>query len=205
MFEVNSGTDNEFPLHFRIPSWCRGATIEVNGAVISKPSAGIMEVVKRKWKNGDRVRVKLPMEVSASRWAKNSRSVERGPLVFALKLNERWEKGNEPKEGDYFSVFPTEEWNYGLVQEYVADPSKMKVTVKKFPTEFVWNLANAPVEITVMAKKIPSWKAIDGVAHQPVTDRDGLYKGAVESEMKQITLIPYGCTKVRIVAFPVVK
>lgn len=46
---------------------------------------------------------------------------------------------------------------------------------------------------------------VDGVAHQPVTDRTGLYKGEVSDEVEQIRLIPYGCTKVRVVAFPVVK
>lgn len=40
---------------------------------------------------------------------------------------------------------------------------------------------------------------------EPVTDRTGVYKGRVEDEVKKITLVPYGFTKVRIVAFPVVK
>ena len=70
---------------------------------------------------------------------------------------------------------------------------------------FKWNLEHAPIEIVASAKKIPGWKAVDGVAHQPVTDRTGVYKGAVDNEVKKITLVPYGFTKVRIVAFPVVK
>jgi hypothetical protein len=54
-------------------------------------------------------------------------------------------------------------------------------------------------------KKIPNWKVVDGVAHQPVTDRTGIYKGEVANVVEQVKLIPYGCSKVRIVAFPVVK
>jgi hypothetical protein len=59
--------------------------------------------------------------------------------------------------------------------------------------------------MTAQAKQIPSWKALDGVAHQPVTDRTGIYKGPVDEEVETITLVPYGFTKVRIVAFPVMK
>jgi uncharacterized protein len=204
--EVSVKKPVSFPLHLRIPSWCSTATVQVNGIEISEQHGGTFARIDRVWKKGDVVKLTLPMEVSVSYAAKNSRVVERGPLVYALKLNERWEKGNEPKEGDYFSVYPTEEWNYGLLRQNILDPKGgMTVTVKKFPEKFVWNLEHAPVEITTTAKKIPSWKAIDGVAHQPVTDRDGLYKGTVEQEVKTITLIPYGCSKVRIVAFPVVR
>lgn len=125
--------------------------------------------------------------------------------MYALKVGERWEKGNDEKEGDYFSVYPTEEWNYGLVDELVATPDKLTaVKLKPLSPSFKWNLANAPIEITASAKRIPGWKAVNGVAHQPVTDRTGKYKGQVEPDMKQITLVPYGFTKVRIVAFPVV-
>ncbi len=46
------------------------------------------------------------MEVKVSEWGRNSRAVDRGPLVYALKLKERWEKGHDEKEGDYFCVYP---------------------------------------------------------------------------------------------------
>jgi uncharacterized protein len=148
----------------------------------------------------------MPMEVSTSNWAKNSRTIERGPLVFALKLGERWEKGTQEKEGDYFSVYPTEEWNYGLLETIVKDPkANLKVTTRPMPAKFVWNQKVAPIEITATAKKIPDWKVVNGVAHQPVTDRNGVYKGNVDQEVVSIQLIPYGFTKVRVVAFPVVK
>lgn len=195
-----------FPLKLRIPSWCREAAVMLNGKALRTAAGGQVISIERVWENLDKVTLRLPMEVTTSNWGKNSRTIERGPLVYALKLGERWEKGTHEKEGDYLSVFPTEEWNYGLVQDFIKDPANnAEVKEKPFPKTFKWNLEHAPIEIVAPAKKIPGWKAIEGVAHQPVTDRTGVYKGEVDTEVKKVTLVPYGFTKVRIVAFPVVK
>jgi DUF1680 family protein len=204
-FSFTTKKEVTIPLKLRIPSWCKEATLMLNGQPLRTEKGGQVITIDRTWKNNDKLVLQLPMNVTTSNWAKNSRTVERGPLVFALKLGERWEKGNEPKEGDYYSIYPTEDWNYGLTEEIVKDPSKLQVTVQQTPSPFVWNQKNAPIVITAQAKKIPNWKIVDGVAHQPVTDRNGIYKGEVNDQVETITLIPYGCTKVRIVAFPVVK
>jgi uncharacterized protein len=199
------GTVN-FPFKMRIPSWCKEAVVLLNGKVLRSAQGGQVISIKRVWENLDKVTLQLPMEVTTSGWGKNSRTIERGPLVYALKVNERWEKGTDEKEGDYFSVYPTEDWNYGLLQQVVKSPAEnLQVNLKSLPKPFKWNLQSAPIEITASAKKIPGWKAVEGVAHQPITDRTGVYKGTVEETVHKITLVPYGFTKVRIVAFPVVK
>lgn len=145
------------------------------------------------------------MEVTTSTWGRNSRAVERGPLVDALKLEEKWEKGHDEKEGDYYSVYPKSNWNYGLLQSIIKNPVTLEVKmIKPVSDKFVWNLENAPIVIIASSKKIPSWKIVNDVAPQPVTDRSGIYRGKVNNKIEKITLIPYGCTKVRIVAFPVV-
>ncbi len=204
-FEITTKKAVAFPLKLRIPSWCKQASVMLNGKQLREARGGEVIAIDRIWENLDKVTLRLPMEVTTSSWGRNSRTVERGPLVFALKVGERWERGTQEKEGDYFSVYPTEDWNYGLVKEIIEKPKEnLAVKVKPFPRSFKWNLESAPIEITGLAKKIPSWKAVDGVAYQPVTDRTGIYKGEVEKEARKITLVPYGFTKVRIVAFPVV-
>lgn len=204
-FEISANEAVAFPLHLRIPSWCSEATITINGQEHSREPGGQVVAINRTWNDGDRVSLHLPMEVTTSNWGKNSRTVERGPLVYALKLGERWEKGNEPTEGDYYSIYPTEEWNYGLTEAVVKDPKgNSKIETKDISDAFIWNIDHAPIEIHVPAKKIPGWQAVNGVAYQPITDRNGIYKGEVDRKTDTVTLIPYGCTKVRVVAFPVV-
>ena len=62
------------------------------------------------------------------------------------------------------------------------------------------------LEIKLSAKQIPAWIINnDGVARIPVTTRDGFYQGAVDNKEQTITLIPYGCSKLRVVAFPLIK
>ncbi len=196
----------QFPFSLRIPSWCREATVSVNGQPFQTYRGGQVVTIERTWKDGDKLSLVLPMEVSTSNWGKNSRAVERGPLVYALRLEERWEKGTEATEGDYMSIYPVGEWNYGLTEEVIKNPAgSLNVSIKPATGNFPWNVANAPVEITAPVRKIPNWKAVDGVAHQPVTDRTGIYKGEVNTVIETVRLIPYGCSKVRIVAFPVVK
>ena len=205
-FEFSVKDSIKFPLTLRIPYWCKASTITVNGQRLDQVQAGRTVTITNAWKEGDKVVLTLPMELTTSNWGKNSRAIERGPLVYALKIEERWEKGNEPNEGDYMSVYPTQPWNYGLLKQVIENPAAhLQVSTRPLTEKFVWNIHNAPIEITAPAKKIPNWKVVDGVAHQPVTDRTGIYKGEVSETVEKIKLIPYGCTKVRIVAFPVVK
>jgi DUF1680 family protein len=206
-FEITSKSTVSFPLEFRIPTWCSEAVILLNGEPLRKEKGGQIITINRSWKNGDKLTLQLPMQVTTSNWGKNSRTVERGPLVYALKIREDWQKENEPNEGDYFNVFPKDDWNYGLVRNIIQQPveSSEVSIVKPVTNDFIWNLEHAPIEIKVKARKIPEWKIVEDVAQQPITTREGVYQGKVEEKVETITLIPYGCTKVRIVAFPVVK
>jgi uncharacterized protein len=206
-FQLSTKNDVAFDFELRIPSWCKKALVKINGQDYSTEKGGNIIKIDRTWKNGDKITLQLPMEITTSNWGHNTRAVERGPLVYALKLDEKWEKANEVNEGDYFCVYPKGDWNYGLLEAINKNPEN-SVTVTQLKPDyntFIWNLAHAPVELTARAKKIPGWILANDVASTPVTDRFGLFRGKVNDTIETITLIPYGCTKVRVVAFPVVR
>lgn len=206
-FIIQTAGVAEFPLQLRIPAWCSEAAITLNGQVLQKEKGGQVITLYRRWKNNDHLTLQLPMEVRVSSWGRNSRAVERGPLVYALKLKERWQQAVDEREGPYYSIFPEGPWNYGLLEKAVKAPAQY-FTVnkeKRVTAGFVWNLEHAPLSITTTAKQLPAWQLADDVAPQPVTSREGIYKGKTTDQETTITLVPYGCTKVRVVAFPVVQ
>jgi len=205
LFEITSGGAVDFPFSLRIPGWCKKPEVSVNGVVHMPELRQGLITLKRTWKKGDVVKLRLPMEVQISNWGRNSRTVERGPLVYALKLKEQVAGATEAAEGPYETLSTGDAWNYGLLKRLVDNPGNLQVTEHPLKPDFKWTQEFAPVEITASGKRIPSWKFEAGkVADQPVSDREGIYKGQVEPETQSFTLIPYGFTRLRIVAFPVV-
>lgn len=198
-----------FPFRFRVPRWCREASLKVNGEIVGTAPDHGMIVLERDWKDGDVAELVLPMEVKVSRWYENSASVERGPLVYALPLSEKWEKKQFPEHEyaqfgkEYNEVTTTDKWNFGLLTRVVDNPSgQTEVTVdeKKVKSEYFWNLENAPVRIRVAAKEIPFWTEYGGMAGPiPFSVR------STDTPEQMVELVPYGCTTLRITEFPVVR
>lgn len=207
-FVVDVPKATAFPLALRLPAWCAEATVRLNGQPLRTDKGGQIITIARTWQRHDRLTLHLPMTVRTSNWARNSRTLERGPLVYALRVKSQWQPGSIPEEGSYFTVNPQSPWNYGLPHAVVKNPANTTTVVAKVvsPTAagFYWNEANAPVAITVRGRRIPAWQLANGVAPQPVTPRDGVYKGTVADSTETLTFIPYGCTKLRVVALPVI-
>jgi DUF1680 family protein len=203
-FTYKTGKQLLFPLHLRIPSWCKEASITVNGEKWMTAKGGQIVKVNRKWKENDKVELILPMQVVLSRWFNNSVAVDRGPLVYALRIEEEWKnvKGTD-RYGDYKEVRPLSPWNYGLAESAIKNiNTAFHFNIRKQVTERPWNLANAPIEIKTKGKVIPEWTTYNETAGPlPYSDIEYL-KNQPEVE---ITLIPYGCTTLRISQFPVVQ
>jgi len=201
----------DFPFHVRIPSWAKEASIRVNGQLMKTVQGGKAEVISRTWKSGDNVELHFPMSIEIDNtWYENAVSVQRGPLVYALKIEEEWVKKefdeNEKKQfGDsYWEVYPKTPWNYGILQfdKNKADETFcVQVNQEKIKENFFWNPENAPVELKVKAKAIPSWKLYNEMAG-PLPFSTSQWADEPEQE---ITLIPYGCTTLRISQFPLVR
>lgn len=198
-----------FPFHLRIPAWCKKATISLNGRIWRESEGNQVVQLNREWKSGDVVDLQLPMHVFKNRWYENSVSVERGPLTYALRMGEEWtsvKNDQDPIEfGDqYYEVRPTTPWNYGLLS--VPDTQleqAVKVSQKESVAPYPWNLAHAPVELRLKARRIPSWHLYNEMAGPiPYSLTYGL---ETEKQEEEITLVPYGCTTLRISQFPVVE
>lgn len=83
----------EFTLHLRVPSWCRKATLKVNGASVDLDAASNdgYAAIRREWQKGDRV--ELDLDMSISRLFANPQvrqdigrvALARGPLIYCVE------------------------------------------------------------------------------------------------------------------------
>lgn len=203
--------DVYFPLDLRIPAWCKDAKITVNGqAVTTDAGAGDIATLKRHWKSDDTVTLDFPMEVKSSRWYNRGAVIERGPLLYALKLDENWTR--KEFTGDdiidhgpwYYEVTTTSPWNYGFKDHEISDNEIAKnfiVEEKPMTAVYPWNPEGSPLTIRTKGRRIDGWDIVRGSAG-PVA-----FMTQMTTDMNQtpeeITLIPYGCTTLRIALFPV--
>jgi DUF1680 family protein len=194
-FLLEMKSDVTFPLKVRVPGWAVQATVRVN----DKPAGDRGQswiTIDRTWKNGDQVKLTLPMKIELKTWARNgnSVSVRRGPLAYSLKIGERWQRYGINERWPAFEVFPETPWNYALLK------SDMRVEKGTVPTQ-PFTPDGAPVRIIAKARRMPSWKAepnglIEKVPRSPA---------ATFEPVEEVKLIPMGCARLRVSVFPVAR
>ncbi|MDP6543162.1 MAG: glycoside hydrolase family 127 protein [Phycisphaerae bacterium] len=218
-FTVRTDSPVEFPLYVRIPGWADSAKITDPDGKTTSPKAGQYVKINRTWKNGDSIKVTLPMKLSLDKRRNNAVAVQRGPLVYSLKIGEDWRKVKDwpdfkakTAQCADWAIYPTTPWNYALQ----IDPDDLegsfkfeKVGIK----DYVFDSKLAPVKLTVKGRRLPEWKLTDHNDKVPQRklqqpNRAGLPpKSPVQSSqpLEDLTLIPYGAAKLRITVFPVLK
>lgn len=206
-----------FPLHLRIPQWTENAVLTINGEAVSNVVSGQVKVINREWHNGDVVELQLPMKIQISRWFENAATVERGPLVFALKIDEQWKrKALDATKGhgsECWEITAGSPWNYGLLKSAVDKPQeKMRVIIhpERLNGHWAWDNASAPIEIETEATPISTWTLNNGdtgrLPYSATVHHGVPFQCALSVErIDKVTLIPYGCTRLRITEFPVIR
>jgi len=207
-FTLKTSKNVSFPFHLRVPNWCKKASIKVNGTLIQEAIGNQIVKINRQWKSGDNVELVLPMHIFNNVWHENSISLERGPITYALKMNEQVTKITNEKDsvsfGKYFNqVTSSSPWNYALFDlatDRLAD--NYIVTKTGIVSNYPWNLENSPIQITTKAKRVLNWKLYNDMAGPIPYART---YGAELSKEEEIVLVPYGCTTLRISQFPVIR
>jgi len=213
----------QFPLYLRIPDWCDKAQLAINDQrveVQAEPQSYLR--IDRPWKNGDIVKLELPMQVNVRTWASNgnSISIDRGPLTYSLKISENyvpvdgtvleflprsWYREDMSKElieaWPAWDIFPTTPWNYGLVLDKKRLEASFEITKKSWPLDNIpWKNTETPIEIKAKGRRIPGWQKdeldlVGLLSESPVKSNEPI---------EEVTLIPMGCARLRISAFPVI-
>jgi len=214
-FQIRTKYSAEFSLFIRIPSWCSSAKILINGKETGiKGKKGSFVEIRRSFEHNDTVSLYLPMKLKISRWPKGGIGIERGPLVFSLPIMEKrtidrkWERQSERLPA--FEMNPVSAWNYAIIPK-----------VDKFKVEYCfkcgnpWSVSGARIKIIVPAKKVKGWKTVKlkevdnfgkpakgNWEHTPDLPRAEFIKDNISDIEERITLVPYGCTTLRMTIFP---
>ena len=211
-FPDNATTKLRFPFELRIPAWSDGYTLTLNGKHIeaSKAEGGII-TIDRKWHDGDTIRLHFNAYVACTRWWDNAAVIERGPLIYSLKMEEYWHKhicegaDLEACGPYYYEVTSPTPWNVALHHRHLHPESLAEhfiVTMNEC-SNTPWSVSNAPIQIKGKARILPHWSISRNAVGSFNYMSQQLDTEPEVAEWVDIELIPFGCTTLRITEFPV--
>lgn len=209
-FTIHASKALAFPLHLRIPGWCETASVRINGCEgDARPEAGTVLVLDRTWQPGDTIELALPMTVRATYWHELSVALERGPLLFALRVEAECKAYESPYSYQAPELehprmcrefLPRSPWNYAMRQSVLEDlAGKVRVEQRPVSDRDPWTLDNAPVELHTEGVRLDDWTVYRNSAGPVPRSPVPMPENPV---IEPIRLVPYGCTILRVSGFP---
>ncbi|MBK8883091.1 MAG: glycoside hydrolase family 127 protein [Bacteroidales bacterium] len=216
---ITTEKTSKFPIYLRIPGWADSVTIKFkNKTIVVK--GGTQFRLNERWKNNDQILIGIPMEIRSERRYNNSMSLFRGPLLFSLRISKEFKSvklkyDNFAYKGSIdWAIDPKSAWNYGLLLDNQNIMRGLKVAENspgKYPyadkDDMIWSAdslkylkwgADPPVVITARGIRIPGWGISNNSADVPPVS-----PVKPEGDPEIISLVPYGCARLRITEFPV--
>lgn len=215
---VRTNAKVTFPLYMRIPAWAEGATVTVNDEAAIKAEAGKYVRLRRTWREGDVVKLHLPMQLHSRVWPQNKSSVsfDYGPLTLSLRIDERyvqrdsrdhdivqddshWQEGVDASLWPAYEIFPDSPWNYAAVVDDNNMPKGFTISHRAWPADdYPFTLDAVPLEFTALGCRIPAW----GMDETGMTGLLPSRFQARDEARETMRLVPMGAARLRIAAFP---
>lgn len=200
-FKVITNKEIKFALWLRIPEWASEAALTTESKEIKIQNKGFYRL-ETIWSGEKEFTLRFTMKPEIVERPNNLYAVTRGPLVYSLKLNERWKRINEDVPGrEYphcdYEVYSESPWNYGLCVDK-DNPEKDIRFIEKPIEALPFSPEGAPVEAKIICRKV-QWDMEMGAA-APYPSMDW-----ISEEKEELVLIPYGCTNLRMTEMPLVK
>ncbi len=200
---VYTGEPCTFTLRLRIPGWAEGVTFSEAQVV----EDGYL-VVTKEFLPGDTLDVSFDCSLQVKDWHLGGRYVSRGPLLYCLPIAEDYRtvthddyreiKFEAHADGPNTEIYPASRWNYALKAEglvYETRSEDAPLAAQPFSP------AGAPCSIRVKGQVMESWQLCGNKAG--VFSSAGVVEDAAKEET--LTLIPYGCSRLKISVFPKVQ
>lgn len=196
VFYITPQVPVEFPFTLRIPQWAEGASIKVNNESFGQPVVGTFITINRRFEPGDSIELNLPMSIKSRQSGVNGISVNRGPLLFSLLIQEKVEvitdQMKSTPEFPAYDITPASPWNYALSEEQIDQAEVEEQITNHFP----WDPEHSPVVLKLKANRVPQWRG--AVTTPPIP----LLREPLSTVSEEIRMIPEGATRIRLCVFP---
>jgi uncharacterized protein len=208
-FRIRSARPVEFPLHLRVPAWCKQPKLSVNGRrEILPPINNGFVVLHRNYAGGDVIRLELPMKAELGHSTDGGIHLERGPLVYCLRPKENWTSIAMPEFEITSPEFPMwaaaagSPWNFALVIDPEL-PLDSQVRVNKAPAGAApWE--TPPISLSVSARRVTGWDLLHPKGDDPnwfLTPPLPPPESPLGPE-ERVNLVPVGSSHLRLTVFP---
>ncbi len=198
-YRVTAETPVEFSLDIRIPGTAKTASVDGKDV-----APGTVVSVRRMWEGTSEVSVILSFSVTLDDAGyENLRCVNYGPLLFSLPINALTVQKEYTVNGverrypycDYL-LYPTSDWQFA----FACSADAMIVSEYALPGDDAPVFSPNTPALTIEAELVPiDWRKKEGFAW---TANDVPCSTSPMGPAQRKTLIPYGCTMLRMTAMP---
>jgi hypothetical protein len=184
--------------------------LNINGVAVNQAlQAGSFVRLSAPVKQGDIVKLTLPMTVEQKSLEGQGVYFQRGPLLYSYAIPQQKTEdteeypnmhGKKPENPDFKcrNITPTGAFNYA----YASDGKPIEVfypTVAEIGGTIPFDLNYTNVKLRLPVKQI-AWNLVDG-RYTPAMPEQGRLE-LLSNETQYIELVPYGCTELRLTIFP---
>jgi hypothetical protein len=204
-----------FPLLLRVPAWCGAAVVTLNGADCLEPAVpGSYLRLERAWQPGDVISLHFEYPLRLEKWERSEfglraagAAVLRGPLTFALPLQEDWQPFKPPAQGPgkdvvAYRVMLAEgaPWSYALALDPQHPDANLALVHLSTPVgSRPWE--HPPLGLKARARRVLNWY-LEGDPEHPRTPLLPFNPVRMADNEEEVTLVPFGFTHLRLSYLP---
>jgi len=191
-FTITVDKPHAFDFDIRIPGFCSSATVDGKTA-----KCGEYFTISKVWNGEEIIEVILDFETEFMNRPEDMVAVRKGPLLFSIAIDEEWRMIDYGEDETLrvfphcdYEIYPQSKWNYAYADKNI------QYTFNGIG-DYPFSTKDAPLEAVANVVEI-EWPKMHGVVTRVPVDRNPL------SEIKQVKLLPFGCTNLRMTEIPFV-